>query len=195
MGAYATVYPNHVNLMVLDGNDDPNTDIVENAIDIARSGNQRIDYFISSCDMFPQSCPVDNMRKCFNELNNLLQANAADLEATFSLYSSDVMYVLIQELFASFDEAPIFCNAADDGDYALIREMLLESLSERMLNRDNAIPSLQTGQLPIDSESRPTSGEESVAADLVTAMDYAFGAYDEDAYVKFLMDLNRVRLL
>ena len=61
MGAYAAVYPNPVKLMVLDGNDDPNTDIVKNAVDFVRSGNQRIDYFISSCDMNPQSCPVDNM--------------------------------------------------------------------------------------------------------------------------------------
>ena len=39
--------------------------------------------------------------------------------------------------------------------------------------------------------------DENVAADLVTAMDYdyAFGAHDEDIYVKFLMDLNKVRLI
>jgi len=36
MGLYATIFSDKVNLMVLDGNDDPNVDIVSNAIDIAR---------------------------------------------------------------------------------------------------------------------------------------------------------------
>ena len=210
MGAYATIYPNNVNLMVLDGNDDPNTDIVKNADTIARSGNQRIDYFISSCDMFPQSCPVDNMRKCINELNNLFQTNANDLEATFFITNpSNLMFNVIQGLFASFNEAPIYCDAADDGDYPRIKELLQQSSSERMLKRGDTIPSLKTGQLPpFDTESRPTSGQSDVwpfanytakssllNADLLTAMDYAFGAYDEPSYVKFLMNLNKVGLL
>ena len=63
MGLYATLFPEHVNLMVLDGNDDPNSDLLLNVEDVARSLNDRIDYAIYSCyaadHANPGFCPVE----------------------------------------------------------------------------------------------------------------------------------------
>eukprot|EP01082_Thalassiosira_pseudonana_P002734 g3505.t1 g3505 contig12:2208116-2209547(+) len=54
MGLYATIFSDKVNLMVLDGNDDPNVDIVSNAIDIARSMDQRIDFLLPRANNTPR---------------------------------------------------------------------------------------------------------------------------------------------
>lgn len=206
MGSYATVFPKNINLLVLDGNDDPNVDIVENTVDLARSTNQRIDFFISSCDMFPDTCPVDNMRQCINELNFILKENSDDIFYTFGIDNpSNLMFNLIKLMFADFSGTPTLCNFADQGDYDSIKALLLGGNSEYIKKNENWF-SMKSGQfLPFDTESSPTSGTsntwpftdyqikaELLTADIITAQDYAFGAYDEDQYVKFLMNLNQV---
>ncbi len=205
MGSYATVFPSNVNLLVLDGNDDPNVDIVENTVDIARSANQRIDFFMSSCEMFPDTCPVDNMRECINELNLIFKENSDDIFNTFGIRNpSDLMFAIIKGMFADFAITPTLCAFADQGDYESIKALLL--LQDAEYNRMNEnVLSLTSGQyFPQDSESRPTSGNSNtwpfpdyvtkanlLTSDIITAQDYAFGAYDEEQYVKFLMSLNQ----
>ncbi len=126
MGSYATVFPSNVNLLVLDGNDDPNVDIVENTVDVARSANQRIDFFMSSCEMFPDTCPVDNMRECINELNFILKENSDDIFNTFGIRNpSDLMFAIIKGMFADFANTPTICAFADQGDYESIKALLL----------------------------------------------------------------------
>ena len=61
--------------MVLDGSVIPNYDILQNSEDAARSTNQRIDYFIASCEMGNEKCAVKDMRACINKLNNVLRDN------------------------------------------------------------------------------------------------------------------------
>ena len=103
MGAYATIFPSYVNLMVLDSNmgehvlhrkqlfttisiylmfillKDSGADIERFAEDSARSRNHRFEYFISACDRNPNLCPVSNMRHCNTAMNDLVRANGKDL--------------------------------------------------------------------------------------------------------------------
>ena len=50
MGTYATIFSDKVKLMILDGSVDPNSDIISRELDDARSKQQRLDYFIASCE-------------------------------------------------------------------------------------------------------------------------------------------------
>lgn len=66
MGVYATMFAENVNLMVLDGSVDPNSDIVSRTIDDVRSKQERLDYFIASCEFGNVQCGTFDVRSCIN---------------------------------------------------------------------------------------------------------------------------------
>jgi pimeloyl-ACP methyl ester carboxylesterase len=72
MGVYATVFPNNVNLMVLDGSVDPNSDIISRTMDDVRSKQERLDYFIASCEFGNEQCGSTDVRSCINDLNRMV---------------------------------------------------------------------------------------------------------------------------
>lgn len=203
MGTYATVFPNHVNLLVLDGSTCPDNDIVDWIDVLARSMNQRIDYFIASCE-FGTQCGRKNMRSCVNKLNNLLQGNAKDLMDTLALSPAKALIITTVVVFSYEDVAAVLCDATEEGDYESIKK-LLEALFEP---QGVMLKSLQDPD--VDSHSKPTANElwfpqskedwpfpgykmkasGSVCQDMIFGQDKTFGPYDEDLYVKTLMDLN-----
>lgn len=62
----ATVFPDNVNLMVLDGNVDTGVDIVSRTVDDVRASSERLDYFIASCDFGNEHCGTSDVRTCIN---------------------------------------------------------------------------------------------------------------------------------
>lgn len=183
MGTYATIFPSSVNLMVLDGNDDPGSDLVSNAEDIARSINQRIGFFVASCE-FSKSCPVDNVSGCLTDLANLVRENGY----------SNIMRFLITLLYQRIDRAKEVCDAAADGDVAtlvgLLDDILPDEARKRQSDTSTNTPSKPTAaddDYPFPNYSSLQSG---LAQNMVTSQDYTFGAYSEDQYVQFLMNLN-----
>ncbi len=204
MGTYATVFPKHVNLLVLDGNTCPDNDIVDWIEVLARSMNQRIDYFIASCE-FGTQCGRTNMRSCVNKLNNLVQANAKDLMDTLTVSPGMAMLFSTIIVFSDEQMTTTLCDIAEDEDYTRFKE-LLQALIEP---EDVVLKSLEDPD--VDSDSKPTSNilyypqsKEnwpfpdyklkalgSVCQDMIFGQDKTFGPYDDDLYVKTLMDLNQ----
>ncbi len=74
MGTYATVFSDNVNLMVLDSSVDPDSDITSRTVDEARSYQQRLDYFIASCEFGNTQCPVVDLRTCINDVNDMIDS-------------------------------------------------------------------------------------------------------------------------
>lgn len=72
MGTYATVFSENVNLLVLDGNVDPNSDIVSRELDDARSKQQRLDFFIASCEFGNDQCRGVDARTCLNDVSRMV---------------------------------------------------------------------------------------------------------------------------
>mmetsp|Transcript_30101 Transcript_30101/g.64558 ORF Transcript_30101/g.64558 Transcript_30101/m.64558 type:complete len:625 (+) Transcript_30101:146-2020(+) len=203
MGTYATVFPNHVNLLVLDGSTCPDNDIVDWIDVLARSMNQRIDYFIASCE-FGTQCGRKNMRSCVNKLNNLLQGNAKDLMDTLSLSPAKALIITTVVVFAYEDISAVLCDATEEGDYESIKKLLqalfepqgviLKSLQDPDVD-SHSKPTANELWFPQSKEDWPFSGYKmkasgSVCQDIIFGQDKTFGPYDEDLYVKTLMDLN-----
>lgn len=223
MGTYATIFSDKVNLMILDGNVDPNSDIVSRELDDARSKQQRLDYFIASCEFGNEQCGDTDVRTCLNDASRMVDwlgdeagdwlAPVRTLLEFFNLRSGKnmAMSILISILWSDFSNFSQVCDYAAKEDYGDFMDwflaMLLGSaehehdISFPLLNitRDNTTFSFEYNTL-----SKPTSSEHadsdwpfegygelaaltSVTQDMITAQDMAFGAYDEDRYVKFLM--------
>jgi len=229
MGTYATVFPSSVNLMILDGSVDPESDIVSRTMDDARSKQQRLDYFIASCEFGNSQCAVKDMRSCVNDINGLVSDMRDDVVDYFSaladllemlgvggylLSKGFLMNIIIQLLFGAYDQAETICNIAAAGDYGAFKDWVKDLLNLFDGEQEKFISLLGTSSnnatnftelYPMDSESKPTSGfsptwpfenygiyaqQTSVCQDMITAQDMAFGAYDEDRYVKFFRDLS-----
>lgn len=62
----ATVFPDNLNLMVLDGNVDTDVDIISRTVDDVRSNSDRLDYFIASCEFGNEHCGTTDVRTCIN---------------------------------------------------------------------------------------------------------------------------------
>jgi len=199
MGTYTSIFPDNVNLMVLDGSAPPNYDILQASEDTARSTNQRIDYFIASCE-FGTECGVKDMRACVSNLNNVLQDNKDYIQETYKdlvpVYI--FMEIIIQHLFEHYELAPGICSAAQENDIEK-----LEVLLDKLFTSPTTELKLKSGfiqDMPeVDSDSKPTTALPSKNPDwpfpryeelssgvtgLVNGRDYSFGAYDEDLFVR-----------
>lgn len=109
LGTYATLFPERVNLMVLDGNDDADVDITQNAEDIAKSMHQRITYFVSVCseetfntDGPATKCGIDDPSGCITGLGQFIKENYADFDVLFTNeYSkSEVVRMVLKQLYS-----------------------------------------------------------------------------------------------
>ncbi|EJK75644.1 hypothetical protein THAOC_02626 [Thalassiosira oceanica] len=225
MGTYATVFPNNVNLMILDANVDPGSDIVSRTVDDARAKQQRLDYFIASCEFGNGQCGGDrDMRTCVNNVNEMVDAVSEQFDSfltpfasLFELFGirigkSMIMAIVLELLFSVYEEVEFVCDIAADGAVESFWTWLMDKFT---IENSNPMVSLIaatnttniTDLYPMDSESKPTSGfatpdfpfkdytifaeVTSVCQDMITAQDMSLGAYDEDRYVKFLMELHQ----
>ena len=75
-GTYATIFPQSVGLMVLDGSVNPLQNLEAIARVQATGENTRISYALFSCSARnieePGSCPVDDLAKCVSDVNSIL---------------------------------------------------------------------------------------------------------------------------
>lgn len=206
MGTYATVFSKNVNLMVLDANTDPSNDIESQSLSSARSSQQRLDYFIASCEFGNFDCGVPDLRTCIDDVNTILDW----IEHNDPAY--DLPYPLIWivwRLIGHYDLLEGLCEIAKDRNVDAFNNWV----SENNVFRDEEeapAPEAPTSVL-YNSPSKPTYmdamnpnhlnwpfegyrnlvGTSSVTQDMIWAQDNAFGAYDEDRYVHFLQKINQ----
>ena len=81
MGIYSTMFPEKVNLMVLDGSVDTESDIVSRTRDDIRAKSDRLDYFIASCEFGNKQCGTSDVRTCINNLNRMVDKIGDDYES------------------------------------------------------------------------------------------------------------------
>lgn len=184
-GTYATVFPRNINLMVLDGNQSPRSELFENYNDKALVMNNRIDYFIASCEFTEGGCKVD-LRTCLTNLDGVLRENSEDVRETFKVTPHSVFNLALMSMFENYDYVPLVCNVAVK-NYDILRSYLLKYQKDHQPQI-----ALQSGkEYQVDSESKPTSTVVSpISGYAVRAQDYAFGLYSEDLFVQSLMELD-----
>ena len=189
MGTYATLFPQSVQLMVLDGNDDPNSDILANAQDIARSHDQCIEYFVAQCEA-SDHCELD-LRACFADIHSLSGSLRTKESAFLSIFSSPVSQV------------DRLCRMAKTGDAAGVHDFFLEA--EAKVSEERRKLAQQIGEDEKDSLSKRTSGlsddwpfpdYESIASPLlaqrmITGQDYTLGAYSPSTFAEALADIHK----
>ena len=195
MSIYATIYPDNVKYMVLDGNADPNTDIEKNSFDIAKSLHQRITYFISACS--EEKCGVKDASTCVMKLKNLIYSHP---EKYPSITPNYVMTKILHELYKNTGEAaPVLCGFAKDQDIEGLIQWTNEvfSIAQALANLEE--DSNAASKPTHDCDDTPVYGNPdycmivkkgTIAQNLIYAQDYSFGAYDEDLFVSTLMELN-----
>ena len=201
MGTYTTIFPHNVNLMVLDSNVIPNYDILQASEDYARSANQRIDYFIASCEFGNDQCGVKDMRACVSNLNKVLQDNKDYIQDKYKDLKPvyELMQEIIQKLFGHYELAPSICSAAQENDIEKLEELLDKLLTSPTIELESTFIQ-DTHEL--DSKSKPTADNKKLpgsnpdwpfpeypelssgVTSLVNGQDYSFGAYDEDMFVR-----------
>ena len=213
--------------MVLDGSVDPASDIVSRTRDDARSKQQRLDYFIASCEFGNVQCPVSNIRTCINDVKDMVDYIGDEFDAWLApvqgllemlginANSGVVMLIIVQVLFSAYDEMSVLCDVSNRRDTDSFKDWIIKNLI------GNNPEELMTTAFPIinatdannvihsfeyNTASKPTSGQSpdadwpfkgyglftltSVAQDMITAQDMAFGSYDEDGYVNFFQGIN-----
>ncbi|KAL3913121.1 MAG: hypothetical protein SGILL_006615, partial [Bacillariaceae sp.] len=182
MGAYATIFPHNVNLMVLDGSTEADSNIVVSTEEIVESTNQRINYAIYSCDIAqarnPGACPVD-ARQCLNDLANM--SNALPQPAKTSEYDS-AYELMVLEVMETMDTYIEVCEAVAEADGDALLRIYNEVSSSQ---NDQEGRQLQSSYNILGKPSnggiyggRPVSSG-SIAQDMVTAQDFSNGAYDD----------------
>lgn len=227
MGVYATVFSDNVNLMVLDANVDPNSDIVSRTLDDARSKQERLDYFLASCEFGNEQCGTTDVRTCINDLSRMVDRIGNEYEDWISPFASilevlgisaskgTVMSMIISVVFTAYKDMESLCQYAANDDESSFAEWVIDNLignealefelQSQSFDVFNRTIGDDTYFFEYNSESKPTNGAEnwpfegylnltygtSVAQDLITAQDMAFGSYDEDRYVDFFMKINQ----
>lgn len=110
MSTFATIFPDLVDKFIVDSNTAPTSDLFESAWEFAEGINQRIDYLIYSCSarnaLEPGACPVDDMRVCINDFNQLAsQSTTAIILSNF-----------IKALYEFSGQAKDLCDLAASGN-------------------------------------------------------------------------------
>ncbi len=179
MGSYATIFSENVNLLVLDGSVDPNSDIVSRTMDDARSKQQRLDYFIASCEFGNTQCGVPDLRTCINDVNRMVDWIGEEFDdwlspfqgflelVGFQMSRGVVMTVIVQVLFGSYDEMSVLCDAAKERDDKSFKNWILEKLiGDTAVEVDTTyFPMLNitadnvTHTFEYNSKLKPTSGQ------------------------------------
>lgn len=179
MGTYATTFSDRVNLMVLDGNVDPTSDIVSRELDDARAKQHRLDYFIASCEFGNDQCGGIDARMCLNDVSRMVDwlgdevgdwlAPFRNVLELFGLMSGKnfVMTILIGILMSDFKQFSGVCKYAAIDDYG----SFMEWFTTMLFGSDNSeydltLPIInvttannETLSFEYNSESKPTSSQ------------------------------------
>ena len=165
--------------MVLDGSVDPNSDIVSRSRDDARSKQQRLDYFIASCEFGNVQCPVPNIRSCINDVHDMVKYIGDEFETWlkpiqgllemlgFNANSSVVMLVIVQVLFSAYDEMKVLCDVSKKHDTNSFKDWIMKNLlGDTSMFETTALPFINvtdpsnvTHSFEYNTESKPTSGQ------------------------------------
>jgi len=106
------------------------------------------------------------------------------------------MVVIIQKLVGHYELAPGICSAAQENDIEKLEELLDKLLTSPTTTELKLKSSFIQDMPEVDSESKPTTYENpdwpcpgypelsSGVTSLVNGLDYSFGAYDEDLFVR-----------
>ena len=127
------------------------------------------------------------------------------------------MNMIISVVYSSYNQIQSLCDYASNDDESSLTDWIINNL----FGNEAYAFGLQTSSFDVinvtrgddiyffdyNSESKPTSGQHadsnwpfeqygliagfSLCQDLITAQDMAFGTYDEDKYVDFLMKMNK----
>ncbi|KAL7553299.1 hypothetical protein ACHAWF_016566 [Thalassiosira exigua] len=198
MSQYATMYPKKVAAMVLDGNDDSNSDIVENAENLARSAHQRVTYFTSVCSAetsgpsdseYGSQCGIEDPSGCLNSLNKMIHAPEIKDDLTWN--ANGVMKKIMRFMYRDVTQAQQWCEIAEDEDFEELKKKLSPKFTEAS---DCATAKSQPTQDDCvfgNDGYVDIMGQGAIPQNLVTAQDYYMGAYDEDTFVENLMGWNK----
>jgi len=235
MGTYVTTFPVNVNHMVLDSckcprlcvplsrtcsnstsalnrtihcysGQYPVTDLIPNALDDAKGFNQRIEFFVASCEMNGGGhCGVSDLGTCLKNVYQLTEKNTDAINAMgdwVPLSSLDLFSVITNVLMSDLETIPDFCEASKDSEtfLSLVQQAVQDdedspdAVEVRTVNRQAGMQCLVMA--PDDKpyygcDSKPSTqgyddfffpGYVSDLADginlqLVRSQDYAFGIY------------------
>ena len=159
MATYATLFPNNVELFVVDGSVSPGSDIYELSTIIGQGQQQRLDYLIYSCDI-SDDCPVDDMESCITAANNLLRE-----QVTYNLMETEVMALFLYVLFTEPEEkAEELCSAAASGNVDKITTILTAAKDEQDSSANgqqgNTTDDSTDEEVLLMSDSQPTTWNE-----------------------------------
>ena len=133
------------------------------------------------------------MRACIQALSSIFRTNQEYIEEKYGeTRMSPFLQRVIANLFGSYELAPGICNAATKNDFAELKPLL-----EQLIEPENSVFVESSQYMPMDSESKPTSGfkpdypmlnyqklsNEQVTF-LVMSQDLSFGSYNEDLFVR-----------
>ncbi|EJK49871.1 hypothetical protein THAOC_31214 [Thalassiosira oceanica] len=208
IGTYVTVFPDNMNLMVLDGCQYPVSDLIPNALDDAEGINKRIDFFVASCEMNGGGhCGVSDLGTCLKDLHQLIGDNAEDLEDFAKDRgfdpTPDLFLDMVDELMSDLEKIPEFCVVAASKDVDALKELFPEDDNEdeededspdkrRTVGRQAGLECLVNGKYGCDS--KPSRDDKSglgyedgtaynINLHLVRSQDYSFGIYRTESLI------------
>jgi hypothetical protein len=179
MGVYATVFSDNVNLMVLDGSVDPNSDIVSRTLDNARANQDRLDYFFASCEFGNEQCGTTDVRTCINDLSRMVDRIGNEYQNWIAPFSSIlevlginankgvVMNMIISVVFTAYADMESLCQYAANDDESSFADWVIEHLigneafefEPQSFDVVNVTRGDATYFFEFNSESKPTSNE------------------------------------
>ena len=133
------------------------------------------------------------MRACIQALSSIFRTNLEYIEEKYGeTRMSPFLQRVIANLFGSYELAPGICNAAMKNDFAELKPLL-----EQLIEPGNSVFVESSQYMPMDSESKPTSGHKpdypilnyqklsnEQVTFLVMSQDLSFGSYNEDLFVR-----------
>ncbi len=177
---YATMYPDHVRAMVLDGSTSPGANDVEQAVAQAKGFERTYQAFVSSCDASAEcalsgqtSASVDSVRQRLDAAPLTVGNGSQSRELTRDLFDIGLASALYDD--SSWGSLADAIANLDDGG----AEVILE-LADRQLGRnedgswDNSWDA-QTMVNCADSEDRPSIDEAIKSSDELVAASPTFG--------------------
>ena len=181
MGVYATVFPDNVNLMILDGSVDPNSDIISRTLDDVRSKQDRLDYFLASCEFGNEQCGAPDVRTCINDVSRMADRIGDEYETWIAPFKSVleilgipankamVMNMVISIVFTAYESVESLCNYVANDDETSVSEWIMDNLigngasQFELQSQRFDVLNVTRGEdvyfFDYNSESKPTSGQ------------------------------------
>jgi hypothetical protein len=196
MGTFATTFPLSVDKLILDGNVDITSDLMEVSKSIGIGQETRIDYLIYSCEVrnWPNtvgSCPVDDMRGCINDLNDVIS-----IYPFATVQRRYILAVFLNAFYTDDEAATEICKAAAAVD--------VDKLTEIYADLTDVAISASAMQVNEECSSQPTAKDNvcgipdysslmvtaAIPQALISGQDYTGGSYNADFFVNEVLDFN-----